>query len=277
MPIARIRGLNLQYEVIGDDGPMAVLVTGGRRGYSEFTALASLIAAEGYRVLLHDRRNTGASDISFDGKEVEEAVWADDLFELLNQLDAAPAFIGGASSGARTALNFCVRHPEATRALLLMRVTGGEHAAQRLTENYYAQFLRLAKEGGMKAVCASEQYQERFVDNPSNLDKLMAVDVDEYIAVITNWMSMFQEVAHFPVMGLSEEQLRAITVPTIIIPGNDLTHSSSSAYAAHELIEGSELHQLPITDEDVPLIPYPEWGYLEPEIAETFTDFMRRH
>lgn len=277
MPIAQVRGLNLKYEIVGDEGPMVVLITGGRRGYAEFSSLASLIAAEGYRVLLHDRRNTGASDISFDGDEVEEAVWADDLFELLTQLGATPAFIGGASSGARTALNFCVRHPDATRALLLMRVTGGEHAAKRLTETYYAQFIRLAQEGGMEAVCANEQYQERFVDNPANLDKLMAVDVDDYLGVISNWMSMFKEVADFPVMGLSEEQLRAIDVPTMIIPGNDLTHSSSSAHAAHQFINGSELHELPITDEDVPLIPYPEWGYLEPEIAETFVEFMRRH
>ena len=87
----------------------------------------------GDRVLLHDRRNTGASDISFAGEEVEEAVWADDLFELLNRLDGLPAFIGGSSSGARTALNFCIRHPEAARALLLLRVTGGKYAAKRLT------------------------------------------------------------------------------------------------------------------------------------------------
>lgn len=277
MPIARVRGLNLRYEIVGDHGPMAVLVTGGRRDYSEFRSLASRITAEGYRVLLHDRRNTGASDISFDGDEVEEAVWADDLFELLSQLRSIPAFIGGASSGARTALNFCIRHPEATRALLLLRVTGGEHAAKRLTESYYAQFIRIAQEGGMEAICATEQYQERFKENPANLDKLMAMDIDEYIDVISTWMSLFEAVAHFPVMGLSEEQLRAINVPTMIIPGNDLTHSSSSAHAAHQLIKGSELHQLPLSDQNVPLIPFAEWAHVESEIAETFTEFMRRH
>ncbi len=277
MPIATVRGLNLRYEIVGERGPLAVLITGGRRDYSEFRSLAAQIAAGGYRVLLHDRRNTGASDISFDGDEVEEAVWADDLFELLNQLDSTPAFIGGASSGARTALNFCVRHPDATRALLLLRVTGGEHAATRLTEAYYAQFIRIAQEGGMKAVCATEQYQERFSANPGNLDRMMAMDVDEFIDVLTKWMSLFEAIAYFPVMGLSEEQLRSIEVPTMIIPGNDLTHSSSSALAAHELIPGSELHELPVTDEDVPLIPFTEWGHLEAEIAETFIGFMARH
>ena len=277
MPVARIHGLNINFEIVGDDGPPAVLITGGRRGYTEFKPLAAKIAAAGYRVFLHDRRNTGASDISIEGKEVEEAVWADDLHELLKQHDAVPAFIGGSSSGARTAINFCIRHPDATRALLLMRVTGGEFAAGRLPENYYGQFIRLAREGGMAAVCATEEYQERFKENPANLDKMMEMDAREYIAVFSNWLALFEDVAHLPVMGISEYQLRAIKVPTMIIPGNDLVHSSSSAKVAHEMIDGSELHQLPVTDQDEPVIPFTAWEHLEPEIAQTFTEFMSRH
>ena len=277
MPVARIHGLNINFEIVGDDGPPAVLITGGRRGYTEFKPLAAKIAAAGYRVFLHDRRNTGASDISIEGKEVEEAVWADDLHELLKQHDAVPAFIGGSSSGARTAINFCIRHPDATRALLLMRVTGGEFAAGRLPENYYGQFIRLAREGGMAAVCATEEYQERFKENPANLDKMMEMDAREYIAAMSNWLALFEDVAHLPVMGISEYQLRAIKVPTMIIPGNDLVHSSSSAKVAHEMIDGSELHQLPVTDQDEPVIPFTAWEHLEPEIAQTFTEFMSRH
>ena len=277
MPVARIHGLNINFEIVGEDGPPTVLITGGRRGYTEFKPLAAKIAAAGYRVFLHDRRNTGASDISIEGKEVEEAVWADDLHELLKQHDAVPAFIGGSSSGARTAINFCIRHPDATRALLLMRVTGGEFAAGRLPENYYGQFIRLAREGGMAAVCATEEYQERFKENPANLDKMMEMDAREYIAVISNWLALFEDVAHLPVMGISEYQLRAINVPTMIIPGNDLVHSSSSAKVAHEMIDGSELHQLPVTDQDEPVIPFTAWEHLEPEIAQTFTEFMSRH
>ena len=277
MPVARIHGLNINFEIVGDDGPPAVLITGGRRGYTEFKPLAAKIAAAGYRVFLHDRRNTGASDISIEGKEVEEAVWADDLHELLKQHDAVPAFIGGSSSGARTAINFCIRHPDATRSLLLLRVTGGEFAAERLPENYYGQFIRLAREGGMAAVCATEEYQERFKENPANLDKMMEMDAGEYITVMSNWLTLFEDVAHLPVMGISEYQLRAIKVPTMIIPGNDLVHSSSSAKVAHEMIDGSELHQLPVTDQDESVIPFTAWEHLEPEIAQTFTEFMSRH
>jgi len=57
---------------------------------------------------------------------------------------------------------------------------------------------------------------------------------------------------------------------------NDNTHSSASALVAQKLIPGSELHRLPITDQDVPLIPFPEWSAYEEEIARVFVDFMQR-
>jgi hypothetical protein len=33
---------------------------------------------------------------------------------------------------------------------------------------------------------------------------------------------------------------------------------------------------MPIEDQDLPLIPFPEWEPYEAEIARTFTDFMAR-
>ena len=75
---------------------------------------------------------------------------------------------------------FYLRHPEAVRGLLLMRVTGGAFAANRLPDNYYGQFIKAAGEGGMAAVCATEQYQERIAGNPSNKDRLMKMDPKKY-------------------------------------------------------------------------------------------------
>lgn len=250
MPVAKVRGLNIHYQVVGENGPWVTLTTGGRRGHQEFVSLARKIAAGGFRVLLHDRRNTGASDILIGGEETEEAIWADDLHELLSQLGALPAFIGGSSSGARTSILFALRHPGAARALLLLRVTGGAFAAQRLPEMYYDQFIRAAKQGGMAAVCATEQYKERFAANPANLERMKTMDPKRYIEVMTRWRDNFVAGAHLPVMGVTEAELRSIKVPAIIIPGNDKTHSSESGRTAARLIAGSELHPLPVTDQE---------------------------
>jgi pimeloyl-ACP methyl ester carboxylesterase len=276
MPTAKIRGLNINYEVVGDDGPWMTLITGGRRGYREVIPLAHRIADRGFRVLLHDRRNTGASDMLLDDAEVEEAVWADDLNELLEQLNAAPAFIGGSSSGARTALMFAVRHPGSVRALLLLRVSGGPVAATRLPENYYGQFIRIAKDGGMAAICETERFKEYIEANPSVRGQLMGMDPKRFIQMQSRLLELFLAGANLPVMGMTETELRSIAAPTIIIPGNDNTHSSQSGRIAHQMIRGSELHQLPVEDEDVPLIPWSGWADHEPEIAQVFADFMER-
>jgi pimeloyl-ACP methyl ester carboxylesterase len=277
MSVANVRGVKIHYRVFGQSGPWVALTTGGRRDHSEFTGLAERLAAEGYRVVLHDRRNTGASDIVIDGDEGEEAIWADDLYELLGQLGARPAFIGGASSGSRTSLLFYLRHPEAVRGLMLMQCTGGAFAAGRLPENYYGQFIRAAQQGGMAAVCRTEAYKERIAANPANEPRLMAMKPERFIAVMQRWLDIFLAGPKEPLLGVSAEQLRSIKVPTLVIPGNDLTHAAVSGRAAQALIPGAELFELPIQHQDVPVITYAELKEKhEPAIAGAFVRFMRR-
>jgi pimeloyl-ACP methyl ester carboxylesterase len=275
MPYQNIRGVNINYEVLGDAGPWVALVTGGRRGYAEFLGFARKIADKGFRVLLHDRRNTGASDVLIEGEEGEEELWADDLVLLLERLNALPAFVGGTSSGARLSMLVYLRHPEAVKALLLMRVTGGAFAAGRLPNMYYGQFIEAAEQGGMAAVCATEQYQERIKANPANRDRLMAMDPQKYIAVMRHWLDIFQKGPRAPVLGMTEAALRSIKVATIVVPGNDNTHASSNGIEAARLIEGSVLYRLPIEDLDVPLLPFTEWAPYEAELAAVLTDFMK--
>lgn len=46
--------------------------------------------------------------------------------------------------------------------------------------------------------------------------------------------------------------------------------------AAARLIPGAGLHELPIADQDVALIPFEQWAPHEEEIARTFADFIER-
>jgi len=274
MPFLQIRDVQIHYRVMGDTGPWLALVTGGRRGFSEFIPFAEKIATKGFRVLLHDRRNTGASDVLIAGHDGEEEIWADDLFELLEQLQAKPAFIGGTSSGARLSMLFNQRHPEAVKGLLLMRITGGDFAAGRLPNTYYGQFIAAAQQGGMQAVCDTEQYRERIEANPANLQRLMAMDPKEYIRVMQHWLSIFMRGPRKPVLGMEDDVMRAIRVPTIVVPGNDKTHASVNGHAAAALIPNSILYELPIQDQDVPVLPFSDWAAHEATLATVFADFM---
>jgi len=276
MPVANLRGVNINFQVVGSSGPWATLITGGRRGFAEFVPLAEKLAAHGFQVLLHDRRNTGASDVVLDDAMGEEYFWADDLALLLAHVGAKKAFLGGSSAGARTSILTYLRHPEIAHGLLLMRLTGGAFAAQRLPENYYGQFIKAAQQGGMAAVCATEMYQERITSNPRNRDVLMNTPVEQYLKVMNKWLDVFASGKDLPVMGVTEAQLRGIKVPAIIIPGNDKTHDTQSGLTGQKLIPGGELHMLPIEFRDVPLVPFEEWGPQEAEIAAAFAGFMKK-
>jgi pimeloyl-ACP methyl ester carboxylesterase len=276
MPVAQVRGVNINYEVLGRRGPWMALSPGGRRAMGEIRYLAEPLAQAGYRVLIHDRRNCGASDVVIDGKESEYEIWADDLFELLFQLNALPAIVGGSSSGCRLALLFALRRPASVRALLLWRVTGGTFAANRLAENYYGQFITVASRGGMAAVCETEHFRERIAENPENRDKLMAMDPERFIAVMSHWRDYFLKGADLPIIGASESDLKSITVPTCIIPGNDKTHGLESGRTAHRLIPGSELHELFTEQQDIDIVPMEEWHAKTGEHVRILTDFLRR-
>ena len=276
MPFSKVREVTLHYRVFGQTGPWLALITGGRRGFNEFIPFAEKIAAKGFQVLLHDRRNTGASDVLIAGHDGEEEIWADDLAVLLDQLGASPAFIGGTSSGARLSMLYNQRHPQNVKGLLLMRVTGGDFAAGRLPETYYGQFIKAAQQGGMKAVCDHEQYQERIQANPSNLPRLMAMDPKEYIRVMEHWLSIFLRGPRKPVLGLEDDVMRAIKVPTIVRPGNDKTHAAVNGIAAASLIPNSILFQLPLEDQDVAVLPFSDWEPHEATLAHVLTEFMNK-
>lgn len=277
MPGATVRGIHLNYEVVGDGGPWVALSPGARWPLERSRPLARRIADAGHRVLVHDRRNCGASDVSIDGSASEFEHWADDLHELLGHLDAHPAWVGGTSSGCRLSLLLAIRHPETVRGLLLWRVTGGAFAARMLAQQYYEPYLDAVQRGGMAAVCATEHFSERIRDRPTNRDLLLAMDPGHVAEVLTRWRDALLAEADLPVIGATEAELRAIAVPTMVVPGNDNRHAPVYGDNVHRLVAGSERHVLFDEHVDVDMVPPEQWHAKEPELAALFLDFMRRH
>jgi pimeloyl-ACP methyl ester carboxylesterase len=276
MPVAAIRGVDINYRVLGERGPWLALQPGGRRGLGGVEPLAEKIAEAGNRVLIYDRRNCGASGVSFDGGNSENEIWAEDLRELLQHLDALPAFIGGSSSGCRLALLLALRHPAAVRGLLLWRVTGGAYAAQRLVANYYTQFIEMAQAGGMAAVCQSEHFGDVIKANPVNRARLMAMDAKDFVAVMERWRRAFNEGADHPVIGLSPAELCSMTMPACIVPGNDRVHPRLPAQIAHRLLPNSEYHEVLTEDRPDIDVALEDWEKKEGLLAAIFIDFLRR-
>jgi pimeloyl-ACP methyl ester carboxylesterase len=276
MPTANVRGVNINYKVLGDHGPWVALSPGGRRDISGIELLASKVAEKGHRVVIFDRRNCGASDVVIEGNESEYEIWADDVYELLGQLKALPAVVGGSSSGCRTALLFALRHPESVRALLLWRVTGGRFACERLAEEYYGQHIKAAQQGGMAAVCEMEHWKERIAAKPENRDALMRMTPQRFIDVMSHWREYFLKGADLPVIGATEADLKSIKVPTCVVPGNDLTHGPQVVENLSRAVPQAEVHKLFPKFYNEALSPREEWDEKAGEMAALFADFLKR-
>jgi len=109
MPVVRVYGVNLAYEVHGEAGPPLVLTHGSwgdRRGWA--TVVSGL--ARSFRVVTWDRRGHGASgDRPGQGTREQDA---DDLAGLIEALGIGPAHVVGNSFGGSIALGLAARRPE---------------------------------------------------------------------------------------------------------------------------------------------------------------------
>lgn len=273
MPVMQVRGVGLNYEVLGSGGPWVAISPGGRRGLASDRALGVLIAEAGFRVLVYDRRNTGASEIAISG-DSESAEQAEDLLALLQALGTGPAYIAGCSSGSRLSLLLAIRHPDAVRALLLWRVTGGAYAAQRLAFNYYTQFLDAVQKGGIEAVAKTEHFAALIAANPANRRLLEAMGADGFAGGMERWLAGFRQGTGFPVSGIDPAAMRGLRMPTLIVPGNDRVHPRAPGQAAHRLIPTSRYREVLTADRDVD-VDFEGWEAATGTLGAVFVDFLR--
>ena len=281
MPTTSIGGATINYELLepqhaGVGRQVIALSPGSRNPMAEMRTLADLLVGEGHRVLLHDRRNCGASDVGFDAQRSEFQMWADDLEGLRLALGLGPIIVGGSSSGARLALTYALGYPEAVSALLLMRITGGRFAVDRLVEKYFDVHSRAAAAGGMAAVCETEHFAEMIRNRPSNRAALMAVKPEDFIACMNAWRGHFLAGVDLPLIGTSEAALRSLKMPVCIIPGNDLTHPRARGALVAPMIGNCELHYVTDDERDIDVTPPEEWRRNYPAMARIFAGFLQR-
>ena len=129
----------------------------------------------------------------------------------------------------RTSLTLAVRHPEVVKGVFIWEVSGGPRSGELMAPGYYGQYIEAAERGGMAAVAETEFFAQRIQDNPSNRERLLAMDVQEFCAVMRRWSAAFA--APNPVGDLTEAQLKTITCPVVLFAGNtpDEVHHVSAA------------------------------------------------
>jgi len=163
VPITRINGVNLFWEITGDKGEPVVMVHGSWGDHHNWDAVVPELA-KNFRVVTYDRRGHSQSERPAGQGYVREDV--NDLAALINYLKLAPANIAGNSFGAIISLKLASQHPELFKTMViheppLFTLLEGQpevgKALQIVTERIQA-VVNLLKEG------KNEEGAELFVE-----------------------------------------------------------------------------------------------------------------
>ncbi len=141
MSVARVRGIELAYDVVGEGQPV-LLLHGFPFNRSMWRGQAEFLSAS-YQVITPDLRGHGETTVT-ETATMDEM--ASDVAALLDELKIERAVIGGLSMGGYVTLAFYKKFPQRVRALVLAdtRPQADTKEAQQAREQ---QALKALKEG----------------------------------------------------------------------------------------------------------------------------------
>ena len=257
MPTAMIDGLEVSYATRGAGPALLMLAPGGFDATMEkwttagvWKGMRPLDSLSGeFTVIAYDRRESGAS-----GGRVEKLSWslfAEQAKGLLDHLEVTRAFVLGGCMGCSVALAFAACFPEATHALILHWPVGGYRWKLNGADRF-ARHLRFARENGLAGVVKRAHEGKSFWQDPEAgpwasaivrdqrfAGEFQSQDVDRYLGIVAASARALFDRETPP--GAEPEELMAMKVPALIIPGDDPAHATSGAHYLRELLPQPEL------------------------------------
>jgi pimeloyl-ACP methyl ester carboxylesterase len=281
MPTATIDGLSVNYLTRGSGPPLLMLAPGGFDSTLEKWSTAGVwkgmrpldTLGSQFTLIAYDRRESADS-----GGRVERLSWslfAEQAKGLLDHLGIRQAFVLGGCMGCSVALAFAARFPDATRALLLHWPVGGYRWKLNGSDRF-ARHLTFAREHGLAGVVKRAHEGRSFwqdpeagpwasaiVRDPKFADAFQGQDLDRYLGIVAASARPLFDRDTPP--GAEPEEMLAMKVPALIVPGDDPAHATSGAHYLRELL------------------PQPEyWPVMPPEqtperVRERILEFGRAH
>lgn len=277
-----IEGVGLEYELLGPQCAPAIALTPGGRFSKDVAGLPQLaqeLSSNGYRVLLWDRPNCGASDLHFSGPS-ESRMQARFLVRLINALDLGPTALIGGSAGARISLFAASEDPQAVTRMMLCWISGGLVSMMRLGSYYCCEPAEVASLNGMEAVAAMPIWAEQIRRNPSNREVLTGFKPADFIDVMERWASGYIPSPDTPVGGLSQSDFATMTMPVHILRGSprDLYHPAWVCEQVADRLPNAQLVDAPW---DIDIFAermrdgsglFSDWPLLAPQILRFMED-----
>ncbi len=262
MPNVTLNGIPVYYEVTGKGPPLLMMAPGGFDAriqrwnsgevWPTMRPLESL--ADLCTIVAYDRREAGRS-----GGRIEKLTWdhyAVEARELLDHLGQQRAFVMGGCMGVSAVLAFAARCPERCIGLVLHKPAGGFRWNLRLKKRF-ADHLAFARERGMAAVVQAGKEAKAFLDDPRGgpwawtnswnaefASAFAKTDLDWYVAQVEeSYRAMFLSVT---APGASPEEVRAMKMPVLLLPGDDDSHGYSASQYLKEGLPNVEYWDAPV-------------------------------
>ena len=239
MPKVDVNGVDIAYEVLGEEGPQIVLTSGGIGQDREFTRpLAECLSAD-HEVMIYDRRNSGQSGLAFGQEQSEWEDMADDLHGLTQSIGWEAPYFGGTSGGAIISMIVGYRHPESAKGLLLIWMPSDAPEMVQTFADIYQQSAEVATKDGMEALIEIDDvrwghWKDHAMKNAAVRDQLLSMEPATFAAIMERCGELALTNLHFA--GLSEEQVKQIALPAILIPGNNASHPRHTSQMLRDLM-----------------------------------------
>jgi pimeloyl-ACP methyl ester carboxylesterase len=217
---SEVGGLKMYYEIYGEGKPLVLIHGGGSTIQTTYGNIIPLLSKHQQIIAMelqaHGRTGDRVTDLSFEQD-------ADDVTALLHNLNIRNANFLGYSNGGHTLIEIALRHPEIINKMIFAS----------------AFFKRSA---------VVPQFWEGF--DSATIDVMPQSLKDGFLKVNNNekaLLNMFnkdvQKMKDFK--GWSEEQMKSIKSPALIINGNNDVGSVEHAVEMYRTIPGSQLAILP--------------------------------
>lgn len=113
---ANVNGIKMYYEIHGSGRPLILIHGGGSTIYTSFGRVLPALAKSHQVIAVELQAHGHTGDRDAPETFVQDA---DDIAELLKQLNIPKADIFGFSNGGHTAMEMAIRHPEKVRSLVI--------------------------------------------------------------------------------------------------------------------------------------------------------------
>lgn len=228
------------YVIESGRGPAVVLLHAFPLNASMWAAQREALAPD-YRVICPDQRGFGGTQLGHDGPSLDDV--ADDIAAMLDARKVRTCVLGGLSMGGYVAMAFLRRHADRVHGLVLADTKAGADPPAAVANR-----LRIAEE--VVAAGDSKQLVHEL------LPTLLGDTTRERRALVTGRVKALVERAPAYAVAWAQramadrpdsfETLRAVTVPTLVVVGEEDTLSPpAEAQAMAEAVPGATLVTIP--------------------------------